>query len=234
KLLRDTKPVGAFGQYFKFNLPRELSRSAVGEWSYQLGGLRTGWQDFKRDKEAAPGQFVFYDLLSDFRYSQQEVRSLYSNRFKAQLNGASPTDLFTLERPWPNIDVTLTRLICDTYLRENGVTQGDRLSMASSIELRLPLLDHRLVETVIGLRKVESDVHQPAKAWFRSAIGDLLPKWVTERPKRGFSPPVMEWHRALFARYGENLIDGQLCQREVLQPESARKLSVGPYPLGAI
>ena len=234
KLLRDTKPVGAFGQYFKFNLPRELSRSAVGEWSYQLGGLRTGWQDFKRDKEAAPGQFVFYDLLSDFRYSQQEVRSLYSNRFKAQLNGASPTDLFTLERPWPNIDVTLTRLICDTYLRENGVTQGDRLSMASSIELRLPLLDYRLVETVIGLRKTATDVNQPLKFWLKKAVQDLLPEEVLNRPKRGFAPPVSVWHQQLFAAYGETIAGGYLVQNEVLSPNAAKQQALGPFPTSAI
>jgi len=234
KLLRDTNPVGAFSQYFKFNLPRGLSRSAVGEWSYQLGGLRTGWQNFKRDNAASPEQFVFYDLLSDFRDSQQEVRSLYSKAFKDQLNGANPTDLFTLERPWPNIDVTLTRLICDTYLRENGVTQGDRLSMASSIELRLPLLDYRLVETVIGLRKTVTDVNQPLKFWLKKAVEDLLPDEVINRPKRGFAPPVAAWHQQLFATYGDTITDGYLVQNDVLSPSAAKTQALGPFPTSAI
>ncbi len=59
--------------------------------------------------------------------------------------------------------MALTRLVCDTYLRANGVAQGDRLAMASSVELRLPLLDRRLVETVVGLCKARSDVRLPPK-----------------------------------------------------------------------
>ncbi len=41
------------------------------------------------------------------------------------------------------VDLRITRLICETYLLENGIAQGDRLSMASSVELRLPLVDYR-------------------------------------------------------------------------------------------
>jgi asparagine synthase (glutamine-hydrolysing) len=163
-----------------------------------------------------------------------DTRQLYSESFKEQINGNSPARLFTFARPWPNIDVTLTRLICDTYLRENGVTQGDRLGMASSIEMRLPLLDHRLVETVIGLRKAHTDVDQPPKAWLKAALKDLLPEHVVNRPKRGFSPPVMEWHRALFAEHGSSLRDGYLVQSKVLTIESAETLSRGPFPSTAI
>jgi asparagine synthase (glutamine-hydrolysing) len=177
---------------------------------------------------------VFYDLVSDFRTSMTETRTLFSRRFHEQINGNTATGLFTFNRPWPNIDVTLTRLICDTYLRENGVTQGDRLGMASSIELRLPLLDHRLVETVIGLRKAHSDVNQAPKAWFKAALKDVLPDEVINRRKRGFAPPVMEWHRALFAEYGASLRDGYLAQREVLNGEAAEHLSRGPFPTSAI
>jgi asparagine synthase (glutamine-hydrolysing) len=102
--------------------------------------------------------------------------------------------------------------------------------MASSIEMRLPLLDHRLVETVIGLRKADTDVNQPPKAWLKKAIRDLLPEEVINRPKRGFNPPVLEWHNALFAAYGESLADGYLRQCKVLTDESARQLSLGPFP----
>jgi asparagine synthase (glutamine-hydrolysing) len=173
---------------------------------------------------------VFYDLVPDFRASMLEAGALFTKSFGEQINGTTATSLFTFARPWPNIDVTLTRLICDTYLRENGVTQGDRLGMASSIEMRLPLLDHRLIETVIGLRKAHTDVDQPPKAWFKAALKDVLPQDVINRPKRGFSPPVMEWHRSLFAAYGETLADGYLRESEVLTKESAQHLSNGPFP----
>jgi asparagine synthase (glutamine-hydrolysing) len=234
KLQLETNPVGALSQYVDVKLPAGLSRLHLGEWAHGLGGLRSSWNNLRRDQTASPDQMVFYDLVSDFRTSMYDTRQLYSESFKEQINGNSATRLFTFERPWPNIDVTLTRLICDTYLRENGVTQGDRLGMASSIEMRLPLLDHRLVETVIGLRKTQTDVNQPLKAWFKAALKDLLPEHVVNRPKRGFSPPVMEWHRALFAEHGGLLRDGYLVQHDVLTSESAQTLSRGAFPSSAI
>ena len=224
----------ALPHYLGFHFPRELSRLAVGEWAHSLGGLRAGLKSFQRDRHTSPNQLVFYDLISDFGTSARELKNLYTSAFIEQLNGSRAAGLFTLEHSLRDIDVALTRLICDTYLRENGVTQGDRLSMASSIELRLPLLDYRLVETVIGLRKARTDLNQPAKAWLKAAIKDLLPDWVTQRPKRGFNPPVTEWHRALFAVHGEKLADGYLTQHGILNQESARQLSTGPFPQGAI
>jgi asparagine synthase (glutamine-hydrolysing) len=149
------------------------------------------------------------------------------------MNAGNATKLFTFAQPWPEIDVALTKLISATYLRENGITQGDRLSMASSIEMRLPLLDYKLVETVIGLRKNESDVNLPAKAWLREAARDVLPEWVLMRPKRGFAPPVREWHDALFAAYGDSLRDGYLVQSGVLSEQSGARLALGAFPSSA-
>ena len=230
KLQRTNSPVGALPQYVDLNLPGGLSRMKLGEWAYELGGLRRSWESLKRDQSSSPDQMVFYDLVADFTTSMAETRNLYSRSFSEKINGRGATSLFTFDRPWPNIDVTLTRLICDTYLRENGVTQGDRLGMASSIEMRLPLLDHRLVETVIGLRKTHTDVDKPPKAWFKAALKGVLPEAVINRRKRGFSPPVMEWHRALFAAYGDSLTDGYLYQCGAMTRESAQRLSTGPFP----
>ncbi len=226
--------LAALPQYLRFGFPRKLSRLAIGEWAHSLGGLRPGLKSLQRDRHTPTNQLVFYDLISDFRMSARESKSLFTSTLIEQLNGSNAAGLFSLEQSQPNIDVALTRLICDTYLRENGVTQGDRLSMASSIELRLPLLDYHLVETVIGLRKAQTDARQPAKAWLKAAIKGLLPDWVMQRPKRGFSPPVTEWHRALFAAHGEKLADGYLTQHGILNLESARQLSTGPFPQGAI
>ena len=222
--------IGTWASYLNLNKPAGLSRGHLGEWVHGWGGLREGWENLRRDESSSPDQMVFYDLVADFRTSMTEMRTLFSPAFAEQINGRTPTSLFTFARPWPNLDVTFTRLICDTFLRENGVTQADRLGMASSIEMRLPLLDHCLIETIIGLRKTNPDSQQPPKAWLKAAMRDLLPNDVIDRPKRGFSPPVMEWHRALFAAHGTALADGYLRQHDVLTPEGARQLSLGPFP----
>jgi asparagine synthase (glutamine-hydrolysing) len=229
-LLRRGRGWNALADYLSFGPPSGLTRQGLSQWVRTAGGLLTGWQRLQRHRTAPADRLVFYDLIPDFQMALEQSRAIYSPAFIAQLNGADATKLFRLERPWPPSDLTLTRLICDTYLRENGIAQGDRLSMASSIELRLPLVDYRLVETVVGLRKAQTDLREPPKAWLRAALQDVLPEWVMNRRKRGFSPPMMEWHNALFAAHGDSLTDGYLAGSGVLNGESARRLSGGAFP----
>lgn len=229
RALRKKGALSALPHYLKLELPTGISRYEFRKWARQAGGLRPGWESFRRDRTGPANQFVFYDVVPDLSLSDAETHELYTPAFREQLNGSNAEKLFTCPEPWPNVDITITRLICDTYLRENGVAQGDRLSMASSIELRLPLLDYRLVETVIGLRKVHSDVGQPPKAWLKAALADVLPDWVMKRPKRGFTPPVREWHDALFAEYGDSLRDGYLVQSSALSKEGAALLAGGTF-----
>jgi asparagine synthase (glutamine-hydrolysing) len=112
--------------------------------------------------------------------------------------------------------------VSETYNCVNGIAQGDRLSMATSVESRLPLVDYRLIETVIGLRKVRPDHHLAPKQWLRDAARDLVPDFVFRRSKRGFSPPWRLWYRHLFERYGDDLRSGVLVQRGILRPEAYR------------
>lgn len=225
---------GSLPEYLEINLPKELSLHNLSSWIANLGGARSSWRHFKNHRDSPADQMVFMDLSPDFRFALNGVRQLYSKTFIEQINGEKPTDVFTFRQPWTDVDVTLTRLICDTYLRENGIAQGDRLSMASSIELRLPLVDYRLVETVIGLRKAQSDSAQPPKAWFKAALKGVLPEQVINRPKRGFAPPVFEWHEALFTAYGDSLRDGCLVQSGILTAESSRQLATGLFPHGTV
>jgi len=225
----------ALPSYVDFKpFPGGISRGEVSGWLRGAGGLRSAVSQLHNDAFAPEDQIVFYDLVSDFRCAVRETSALYASTFVEHLREQNVAELFTIPRPWQNVDVSITRLICDTFLRENGITQGDRLSMASSIELRLPLIDYRLIEIVVGLRKAESDSDRGPKAWFREALAELLPDWVMQRPKRGFSPPVARWHRDLFAAHGSALEDGLLVQCGVLQPETASALSKGPYPPDAI
>lgn len=234
KQASQTQSLDGLTHYLSFNAPSDLSREGVSVWARNLGGLRSGWQLFKKHRTGPQNQMVFYDLSPDFRIALNEAKGLYSKHFIEQLNGSNPADSFTFEQPWPRVDLALTRLICSTYLRENGITQGDRLSMASSVEMRLLLLDYKLVETIIGLRKAQTDVRLTAKARLKEALRDILPDWVMNRPKRGFAPPVKVWHDALFAAYGDSLRDGYLVQSKILSEESSSHLARGPFPAGAV
>jgi asparagine synthase (glutamine-hydrolysing) len=227
---------GAFGalpRYLSADFTASLSVRQLPAWARDFGGARSGLRRMREHRASPAGRLVFYDLSPDFRAATDAASALYGEAFAEQLDETDgATELFTLPLPWPRVDVTLTRLISDTYLRGNGIAQGDRLAMASSVELRLPLLDRVLVETIVGLRKARTDVRLPAKAWLRRAVEGVLPEWVLNRPKRGFAPPVAEWHAALFAAYGGDLRGGYLTQSGVLSRESAARLALGDFPAG--
>lgn len=214
--------------------PPRWSPGGIKMWLDSAAGLRPSWARYQRYRTSPPNQMVFFDLRPDFQLARAQARQLYSPAFAEQLNGADPAALFSFTLPWSSVDVRIARLIYETYLLGNGIAQGDRLSMASSVELRLPLVDYRLVEVVTGLRKVRTDSRLAPKTWFRSAIRGVLPDWVLNRPKRGFAPPVREWHEALFATFGSNLTRGYLVQAGVLAPEAAKNLAAGPFPSGSV
>ena len=195
-------------------------------------GIRSGLERFLYDKRSPARQLIFYDLTPDFIAARSSMKGFYTEEFLEQTKERRPEDLFLRRNPEEPSDLLITRLICDTYLRENGITQGDRLSMASSVELRLPLLDHRLVELLVaGLRKTHQDFHLPPKAWLKSALEGLVPPWVADRPKRGFTPPVRLWHNALFSAYGHRLINGYLQTTGILKKSACSSLSKGGFPL---
>lgn len=180
---------------------------------------------------------IFHELAPDFRMALSDVRNYYTDSFKQALGDASAYDLFTFDQPWQQSDILITRLICDTYLLENGIAQGDRLSMANSVELRLPFVDYKLIELVIGLRKAyaaDPDYLRFPKPWLRGAMKGILPDFIIKRPKQGFAPPVIEWHNELFKVYGHYLDGGYLVQSGVLTKEAGVVLATGAFPSGAI
>ena len=220
-------------QSLKLKFPNNRSARELSSWIKDLAGLRSNLRSV-RHRASNPARMIFYELSPDFAAAETHAKNFYGKTFLEKIESADAAELFTFAGDWQPVEVTLTKLICDTYLRENGITQGDRLGMASSVEMRLPLIDYRLVETVVGLRKTKSDVKLSPKYWLREAVKDVLPAWVLNRPKRGFEPPTREWHDALFAAYGDSLRDGYLVQSDILNFESAARLAAGEFSDNAV
>lgn len=204
--------------YLSLCKPENLSGQAFRAWASSWAGLRPGWQRFRRHQTAPYEQMAFYDLSPGYSYFSTQAHKMYDSMFTEKLQSQAAS-LFTFPHPWHNIDVRITSLISSTFLRENGIAQADRLSMASSVELRLPLVDHRLIEVVIGLRKHHSDHQLQPKAWLKTALEDIVPDWVINKPKRGFEPPARDWYNAIFARYDHTLSNGFLVDSGVINPD---------------
>jgi asparagine synthase (glutamine-hydrolysing) len=80
-----------------------------------------------------------------------------------------------------------------TYLAENILTKVDRMSMAASLEARVPLLDYRIVEFVLNLPSRYLLDGQSTKKLLRKIMTNRLPQAVITKKKEGFSVPMKHW-----------------------------------------
>ena len=216
--------------YARLHPPPTRGRRAIADWLNDVGGLRSSLTERARDMQTPSDRIVFYELALEFQGAAAHTGALYGDAMRDALVGEDPGRLWEYVGGAPSPDLAVTDRIFAMYLRSIGLAQGDRLSMAHSVEARVPLVDYRLIETVIGLRKAGTGQLEAPKAWLRAAVADLLPAEVLSRPKRGFQPPIFEWHAALFERYGPLLRDGALVQQGILSRAGAEAISVMNAP----
>ncbi len=111
------------------------------------------------------------------------------------------------------------------YLGEGVLTKVDRASMACSLEVRVPLLDHRVVElasslpTHLKLRRVTT------KYVLKRALAGVLPRDILERPKKGFGVPLGRWFRGELAPMLRDVCAPEVIRRAGLfRPEAVGRL----------
>lgn len=80
----------------------------------------------------------------------------------------------------------------ETYMQNILLRDSDQMSMAVALEVRVPFLDYKLVEYVLGLNDAMKFPHTPKKL-LTDSLGDLLPKEIIDRPKMGFTFPWTSW-----------------------------------------
>lgn len=83
----------------------------------------------------------------------------------------------------------------NTYLVDDILTKVDRASMANSIEVRVPLLDHEFVEMAFNIPSSMKLIKSEGKAIFKKALIDKLPNNVLYRKKQGFAVPLNGWFK---------------------------------------
>jgi len=101
----------------------------------------------------------------------------------------------------------------------------DRMSMANSLEVRCPFLDHRLAELAATIPPAWKMSHGTGKAILLEAIGDRLPAELRNRPKMGFDVPLSLWFRGpLRELLADHLLAGECLERRILSPGFVRYL----------
>jgi asparagine synthase (glutamine-hydrolysing) len=94
----------------------------------------------------------------------------------------------------------------NTYMQNVLLRDSDQMSMAHALEVRVPFLDHQLVEYVYGIRDDYKYPTTPKKLLVES-LGDLLPKEIVNRPKMGFTFPWEQWMKNELKSYCKNGLD---------------------------
>lgn len=111
-----------------------------------------------------------------------------------------------------------------TYLPDDILQKVDRASMAVSLEVRPPLLDHRLVEFAWTLPRNLRVRNGETKWLLRRVLDRYVPRHLVSRPKAGFAIPLAAWLRGPLRSWAEDLLDGGQFAGGILDAAAVRKL----------
>jgi asparagine synthase (glutamine-hydrolysing) len=138
----------------------------------------------------------YFNSISIFRPDEKAL--LFTRDFQQQL--ADYDSLDVLRKHYDEADTTdpLSRIQyvdIKTYLPDDILTKVDRASMAVSLELRAPILDHRFMELAASIPSDLKLRGNTGKYIFKKAMEPLLPRDILYRPKQGFAIPLDRWFR---------------------------------------
>ena len=191
------------------------------DWAPRMMRAKTTFQGMARSSVEA-----YFHSMSFIR---EPMRSrLYSPALKAQLAGYSAYEVFDRHARRADTDdpLALIQYIdTHTYLVGDINTKVDRASMAHSLEVREPLMDHELVEWAATLPSSLKLRGSNGKAFFKKSMEPYLPNDVLYRPKMGFSVPLARWLRGpLRQRLRSALLEGPVVEGGWLNPVVVREL----------
>lgn len=142
--------------------------------------------------------------------------AMFSDHLKRELQGYSVQSVFdehAANSPTDDPLSLIQYLDMKTYLVGDILTKVDRASMAHSLEVRVPLLDHTLTEWVSGLAPQWKLRGREGKYLLKKSLESRLPQEILYRPKMGFGVPLGKWFRGpLKARLRRDLLEGGLAE----------------------
>lgn len=181
-------------------MPPALRRSVFGalgkyypkaDWAPRVVRAKSTFEALSRD--LVEGYFHGVSIMGD-----QMRRQLFSARLRQELQGYGAVEVMRGHaRNGPaGAPLSLIQYLdMKTYLPGDILTKVDRASMAHALEVRVPLLDHQLVEWVSGLPPEMKLRGGEGKYVFKKSLEALLPQQILYRRKMGFAVPLAAWFR---------------------------------------
>jgi asparagine synthase (glutamine-hydrolysing) len=187
-------------------------------WAPRMFRFKSTFQSLGR---VSPIEGYFYGIAS----CPPALKSrLLSADVRRRLNGYDSADVLRYHYDRADTTDPLSRIQyvdMKTYLVDDILVKVDRASMANSLEVRCPLLDHKLMELIAQIPSGLKLQNGTGKYIFKKSLERVLPNAVLTRAKKGFSMPVAEWfrgelkefaHAAIFDRPDEILSSEFLTQ----------------------
>ncbi len=196
-----TKQLDAVGKFAQPMLPRTLRSSQFGDHLHKIASLA----------KCQEWQHGYTSLVS--AWSDPQTLVIDPNQRDARVNEPAQADMLDPLRAMQWLDQT-------TYLVDDILTKLDRASMAASLETRVPLLDHRLVEFAWTLPANMKVRNGQGKWMLRQVLSRFVPAPLMDRPKMGFAIPLESWLRGPLQHWaGDLLADQRVREQEFLHAD---------------
>jgi asparagine synthase (glutamine-hydrolysing) len=174
------------------------------------------------------GEPIFWSATTI--YDETQKASLLSAAYRERVNGLTSFEAVRphLERigaEKPSSDFLERLIYCELKLRlaELLLMRVDKITMATSVETRVPFLDHKLVEFAMTIPR-SMKVRDGQNKWvLKKALEGIVPDDLLYRPKQGFALPINEWCISGMAPFVERtLFSSPLRQRELFDYDAVR------------
>jgi len=170
----------------------------------------------KKIKKYAPlmrmplDQYYYSRSTTPYDFFNREIDDLYSPEFKSMVSkkfSLEPTDSCFKTIKYTD-DVLSKMLYIDTktWLPDDLLIKADKITMANSIELRVPLLDHKVLEFAANLPSYCKVNGLTTKYILKEVFADKVPVEIIERKKTGFPVPYQRWFRRDLKQYVNDIL----------------------------
>jgi asparagine synthase (glutamine-hydrolysing) len=172
--------------------------------------------------------YYYSRTSSPQQYSSSGIAALYSTDYSASLDGEQTVE--PLRKLFANVkdECVLDQMLyidTKTWLPDDLLVKADKMTMANSIELRVPLLDHRVLEFAASLPAEYKLRKFTTKYLLKRALGQSLPKEILNRKKAGFPVPYEGWLRNESRSLVHSiLLDSKTLQRGYFERSSIERL----------